>query len=585
MIISKTIITILIVTAINTVREIEGIDYNNNKNNNYKGTKPNVLILFADDLGYGDLSDYGHPTTSTPNLVSLASKGVRFTQWYSGFHVCSPSRGSMMTGRLPIRTGTAGAAWTGGVFNADAVGGLPTNETTIAKALKTAGYATKAIGKWHLGQQPKFLPIAHGFDEYYGIPYSDDMGPSAWANYVSVDRPPLPLVHMTSENFEKINILEQPTDLNLLTSRYIKESIDFINKTTKENIPFFLYMAFNHVHVPDFANPDYCNSTLRGRFGDALAEMDDAVGQILNYLYSIKAEENTIVFFTSDNGPWLIKGEAGGVAGLLRDGKETTWEGGVREPGIVSWPGKIEEGWISRSIVTTYDIFATVLPLAGVDLPSDRIIDGKDMSPILFDSNSNEKQNNNSNSVGANPFTISSKFGKNDYKNNHLHTKMKQIHDCIYIYKGTNNLKCPSGRENNCTGLWAVRCGEYKLHYVTSNFTNPTHGQFHEPPLIYHIEHDPGENYPLDSNSDEYKEAFVKIDEAAKKHRKSVKDVPNQMALGLDPKKKVCCDWDSKKKYPQYPVCTCNPDNFHVFVCAPLGPTLDNEGIVTTDEL
>ena len=146
----------------------------------YKGTKPNVLILFADDLGYGDLSDYGHPTTSTPNLDSLANKGVKFTQWYSGFHVCSPSRGSMMTGRLPIRTGTAGEAWFGGVFNADAVGGLPTNETTIAKALKSAGYATKAVGKWHLGQQPKFLPIAHGFDEYYGIPYSDDMGPSAW---------------------------------------------------------------------------------------------------------------------------------------------------------------------------------------------------------------------------------------------------------------------------------------------------------------------------------------------------------------------------------------------------------------------
>eukprot|EP00943_MAST-04B_sp_MAST-4B-sp1_P004964 g4964.t1 len=552
------IVIVIVATVVSICSSVlvNAADYNNY----YKGSKPNVLIFFADDLGYGDLSDYGHPTTSTPNLAKLASKGVKFTQWYSAFHVCSPSRGSMMTGRLPIRTGTAGDAWYGGVFNADAVGGLPTNETTIAKALKTANYATKAIGKWHLGQQPKFLPIAHGFDEYYGIPYSDDMGPSAWYNYKSVDRPPLPLIEMSSEDFEKINILEQPTDLNLLTSRYVKESVDFINKTTAKNVPFFLYMAFNHVHVPDFANPKYCNSTLRGRFGDALAEMDDAVGQILNFLYSIKAEENTIVFFTSDNGPWLIKSLAGGNAGLLRGGKQTTWEGGVREPGIVSWPGKIKEGWISRSVVTTYDIFATVLPLAGVELPNDRIIDGKDMSPILFDSGSD-----NDHTTGENPFPAKSTVNN-----------IKQIHDCIYIYKGANNLKCPPGHENNCTGLWAVRCGEYKLHYVTSNYTASAKGVYHNPPLIYHIEHDPGENFPLDSNSDEYKEAFKKIDEAAEAHRRSVKPVPNQMALGLDPKKKVCCDWNSKNKYPDYPVCTCNPDNFHVFVCAPVGPTIDN---------
>ena len=524
----------------------------------FKGTKPNVLILFADDLGYGDLSDYGHPTTSTPNLDSLANKGVKFTQWYSGFHVCSPSRGSMMTGRLPIRTGTAGEAWFGGVFNADAVGGLPTNETTIAKALKTAGYATKAVGKWHLGQQPKFLPIAHGFDEYYGIPYSDDMGPSAWWDYQSVDRPPLPLIEMSSADAEKVNIIEQPTDLNLLTGRYVQESIDFIKKTTSENVPFFLYMAFNHVHVPDFANQQFCNSTLRGRFGDALAEMDDAVGKILNFLYSIKAEENTIVFFTSDNGPWLIKSEAGGVSGLLRGGKQTTWEGGVREPGIVSWPGKIKEGWTSRSVVTTYDIFATVLPLAGVPLPSDRIIDGKDMSPILFGDHDNDTRSD------ANPF--STEFVR------HNHQTIAQIHDCIYIYKGANNLKCPEGRKNNCTGLWAVRCGEYKMHYVTSNFTHSSQGTYHDPPLIYHIEHDPGENYPLNPDSAEYGQAFQTIDEKRKEHQKSVKEVPNQMALGLNPKLKVCCDWDSQKKYPDYPVCTCNPENYHVFVCSPVGP-------------
>ena len=156
--------------------------------------KPNILILFADDLGYGDLNVYGHPTTSTPRIDQMAAEGIKFTQWYSGFHVCSPSRGTMMTGRLPIRWGGAGPSWTGGVFNADAVGGLPQNETTIAEALKSAGYSTHAVGKWHLGQQKKFLPTSHGFDSYLGIPYSDDMGSSAWDYYESVDRPPLPLL-------------------------------------------------------------------------------------------------------------------------------------------------------------------------------------------------------------------------------------------------------------------------------------------------------------------------------------------------------------------------------------------------------
>ena len=231
------------------------------------------------------------------------------------------------------------------MFNADAVGGLPTNETTIAKALKSAGYATKAVGKWHLGQRP-------GYTLHMDL--TSTTGFRILTIWVLLRGGTISLLtghhypySMSSADAEKVNILEQPTDLNLLTGRYVQESmLDFIRKSTREKVPFFLYMAFNHVHVPDFANQQFCNSTLRGRFGDALAEMDDAVGKILNFLYSIKAEENTIVFFTSDNGPWLIKSEAGGVSGLLRGGKQTTWEGGVREPGIVSWPGKIKEGWI-----------------------------------------------------------------------------------------------------------------------------------------------------------------------------------------------------------------------------------------------
>ena len=268
-----------------------------------------------------------------------------------------------------------------------------------------------------------------------GIPYSCDMGSSAWRPQRSVDRPPLPLLN-------GMDILEQPTDLNKLSQRYVDFALDFINNTTKQtpDKPFFLYFAFNHVHVPDFASQKFCNQSIRGRFGDALAELDDAVGQVtvvafvsnsvpsnlvqeaqynLQVMAGLKAagvDDDTIVFFSSDNGPWLIMELAGGSAGLLRDGKTTTWEvkqqklrltdrhlrfvvafvfvslflylqGGIREPGIVRWPGKIAPNTLSNSVVATYDIFATTLSLAGVNVPSDRIIDGKDISPILFDSN------------------------------------------------------------------------------------------------------------------------------------------------------------------------------------------------------
>ena len=278
--------------------------------------RPNVLVLFADDMGMGDASCYGHPTIRTPNIDRLAVEGIRFTQWYSGFHVCSPSRAAMMTGRLPIRTGCAGASWTGGVFNSDAVGGLPTNETTMADVLRSAGCkslaplpssalvtsdlnplnalsdATAAAGKWHLGQQKQFLPTSRGFDEYLGIPYSVDMGPSPWDLYTSTDRPPLPLLRNTK-------VLEQPTDLNKLSARYAAFVSSFIANQTAAGKPWFAYMAFNHVHVPDFATAAFCNSSRRGRFGDAIEEMDSTLGVIMSAVKDAGADENTIVFFTS----------------------------------------------------------------------------------------------------------------------------------------------------------------------------------------------------------------------------------------------------------------------------------------------
>eukprot|EP00511_Aplanochytrium_stocchinoi_P006786 CAMPEP_0204843538 /NCGR_PEP_ID=MMETSP1346-20131115/48035_1 /ASSEMBLY_ACC=CAM_ASM_000771 /TAXON_ID=215587 /ORGANISM="Aplanochytrium stocchinoi, Strain GSBS06" /LENGTH=539 /DNA_ID=CAMNT_0051982695 /DNA_START=190 /DNA_END=1809 /DNA_ORIENTATION=- len=487
---------------------------------------PNFLILFADDLGMGDLSCYGHPTQMTPNLDKLAAEGIRFTQWYSAFHICTPSRAAMMTGRLPIRSGLAGSNWAGSVLTSSSRGGLPLNETTIAEALKQKNYATMAIGKWHLGQQGKFLPTAQGFDEYYGIPYSDDMGNSAWRpNALDV---PLPLLHSTPMN---ITIVEQPTDLNLLTNRYAAKGVQFIKEKSAAKIPWLLYMAFNHVHTPSFVGIQHCNTTLRGRFGDALAEMDDAIGQIMSVVNKARADENTVVFFTSDNGPWLIQRLQSGSAGLLRDGKTTTWEGGFREPGIIRWKGKIKAGRISTEVVTTYDIFPTSLSLAGISLPSDRHIDGKDISEILFSDTA------------------------------------KTPHECIFYYKGIDSPGClQDDKHHVCSGLWAVRCGAYKAHFYTRNYNSPV-VKLHDPPLIFQIEKDPGESYPINQNTDEYKNVKGKVEAEVSKHKQSLMPVPNQFLAGSDISVAVCCDPDSKIRYPTHPKCTCNPENYKVDVC------------------
>ena len=493
--------------------------------------RPNILVLFADDLGYGDLSSFGHPTTVTPHLDSLARDGIKFTAWYSAFHVCSPSRGSMMTGRLPIRLGLAGASWTGGVFNADAIGGLPKNETTIAAALKHAGYASKAVGKWHLGQRPEFLPTSHGFDEYYGIPYSVDMGTSAWRTGLDHDRPYLPLIRSAAPGH--MDVLEQPVDLNTLSGKYVNESAAFIEAQSEQDTPWFLYVAFNHMHVPDFVSPAYCNTTRRGVFGDALRELDDAVGGILSAVDAAGAAADTIVFFTSDNGPWLRFREAGGSAGLLRDGKTTTWEGGIRVPGIARWTGKIPAGRVERSPVATYDIYATALALAGVDshlVNGDRIVDGVDLSPVLFAAEGNDRAG--------------------------LHTK--DLHRCLFHYKGTPGLGCPL-EHPGCPGLWAVRCGHFKMHYVTTDYRNESVQTFHDPPLMFHVDPDPGESFPLDPADPVYKAAREEMDGRVAAHKRSLRKVPNQIAMGNDPKLAVCCD--------RRRACNCNPENMRVFVC------------------
>ena len=448
----------------------------------------------------------------------------------------------MMTGRLPIRIGFVGDHWLGDVLLASARGGLPHNETTLPELLGTVGYASLALGKWHLGQQPQHLPTSHGFDSYYGIPYSVDMGSSAW-DYFSgkhaVYNPPLPLLSSTSPG--ELTILEQPTDLNLLTGRYVHKADRFIANHSSARRPWLLYMAFSHVHTPDFASttawPKGCNVTLRGRFGDALFELDEAIGSLLASVRSAQALESTLVLFTSDNGPWLTKGLAGGSAGLLRDGKQTTWEGGVRVPGLASWTGRITPGRVSTAVVATYDIFVTALALAGVPLPKDRQIDGRDISELLFND-----------SHSASP------------------------HDCIYHWKGAPGMGCPAAHPD-CPGLFAVRCGAYKMHWVTMDSVGPEawRGIFHDPPLLYQLEYDPSEAHPVDAKSAEYASIRKLLEAAKAAHLASIEQVPNQVALGQDADLKVCCDVDSKHKYPTLPVCTCAAQNFRAQVCEPVG--------------
>lgn len=340
---------------------------------------PNIVLFFIDDLGYADIGPFGATAYQTPNLDRMAREGRKFTDFIVSSAVCSASRAALMTGCIHERVGIRGA------LGPQAKIGISDRETTIAELCKQKGYSTAIFGKWHLGSRPQFLPTQHGFDRYYGLPYSNDMWPKhpdllklpADTAARKSTYPPLPLYDDDRVAVAEVTEKEQAQ----LTKQYTEQAIAFIEQNQSK--PFFVYMPHTMVHVPLFASESFSGKTGKGTFADVMTEVDWSVGQILDTLSRLKLDENTLVLFTSDNGPWLSYGDHAGSALPLREGKGTSWEGGIRVPTLARWPGKIPAGTECKQLASTIDVLPTVAGLIGSPLPPLKI-DGKDISPLLF---------------------------------------------------------------------------------------------------------------------------------------------------------------------------------------------------------
>lgn len=426
--------------------------------------KPNFVIIMADDLGYGDLACYGHPTIRTPELDRMAAEGMRLTQFYSGAPVCTPSRAALMTGRYPARSGLCGQRR---VLFPDSTGGLPDSEITLAEALAPAGYRSICIGKWHLGYQPQYLPPNHGFEHYFGIPYSNDMGAETAGGRLR-GWPKTPLIR-------DLAVIEEDPDQTQLTRRYTEEAVAFLREAATGDRPFLLYLPHTMPHVPIFASEKFQGKSPRGLYGDVITELDWSTGEILRTLRETGLASRTLVFFTSDNGPWLSQGLGGGSAGLLREGKGSTWEGGVRVPGIAWWPDHVPGGRVSPAIASAMDLFTTCVALAGAPQPADRPIDGLDISPVLLDDEPGPRQT-------------------------------------LFFYRDTE--------------VTAVRHGPWKAHFKTQSGYGQPKPEPHDPPLLYNLDRDPSEKIDVARRQPE---VVAELTRLATEHAASFQPAPSQL--------------------------------------------------------
>ncbi len=338
---------------------------------------PNIVIMFIDDMGYADIGPFGAEDYATPHLDRMAQEGMKFTDFQVTSAVCSASRSALVTGCYHTRVGFSGA------LGPSAKHGLNEGEVTIAEIVKQKGYATACYGKWHLGHHPKFLPTKHGFDEYFGLPYSNDMWPyhPGVLDLPMEERlkrwPHLPLI----EGTQVINPQVTGKDQEQLTKQYTEKAVSFIERHQDE--PFLVYLPHSMVHVPLYVSDDFKGKSGAGLFGDVVMEVDWSMGQIMETLRKHNLAENTLVIFTTDNGPWLSYGDHAGSAYPLREGKGTMWEGGCRVPTLMWWPGKIPAGSTCDELASTMDILPTIAKLIGAELPAHKI-DGLDISPLMF---------------------------------------------------------------------------------------------------------------------------------------------------------------------------------------------------------
>lgn len=400
---------------------------------------PNFIVVMADDLGLGDIGPYGAKQIATPNLDRMAAEGLKFEAFYSSANVCTPSRAGLLTGRYSVRMGLSV-----NVLFPNSENGLPPSEITIAEALKERGYATMCIGKWHLGHLPDYWPTNHGFDRFFGVPYSNDMTPFA--------------LYRDSEK------IEEPVEQSTLTERYTQAAVEFIEENKSK--PFFIYLPHTMPHIPLFASEKFSGKSKAGLYGDVVETLDWSMGEIFKALKSSGIDENTLVIFTSDNGPWYEGSSGGG-----RDRKGSSWEGGMRVPCIARWPGKIPAGKTTPAIGMNIDFLPTLVALAGGEPPSDRPLDGRDLSNVL------------------------------------LNASRESPHEALYLF---NNDKIMAVRTQD----WKFVLGSY---YRTHQPSFRAGNRYYGPGLLFRMDGVEEESYSMTREHPEVVEKMVKLLEAGER--------------------------------------------------------------------